>query len=96
MAVWIIEYTSLTYHNLLTLFKELLQVKYIVALQQYILVYSLPPPSLVEGGIVSSRQREQCVQRHGNNGEHSVTGELRYVVQNGWSKNTREMERKRG
>lgn len=52
-----------------------------------------PPPSLGEGGGVKSRQKEQCVQRPGNHGEHSVIGELKYVVQNGWSKNRREMER---
>ena len=40
--------------------------------------------------------KEQYVQRHENNGEHPVIGELKYVVQNGLSKTGREMEGKRG
>ena len=90
-----LEYTLLIYHNLFILFIKLLQVKYIVDLQQYIFIHNLPL-SLVQEGIVSSRQKEHSVQRHENNGEQPVIGELKYVVQNGLSKTRREMERKRG
>ena len=85
----------LIYHNLFILFIKLLQVKYIVDLQQYIFIHNLPL-SLVQEGIVSSRQKEHSVQRHENNGEQPLIGELKYVVQNGLSKTRREMERKRG
>ena len=90
-----LECTSLIYHNLFILFIKLLQVKYIVDLQQYIFIHNLSL-SLVPEGIVSSRQKEHSVQRHENNGEHPVIGELKYVVQNGLSKTRREMEGKRG
>lgn len=85
VAVWIRVYIF----NLpqFILFIELLQVKYIVDLQQYIFIHK---------SIVSSRQKEQYAQRHENNGEHPVIGELKYVVQNGLSKPGREMEGKRG